>query len=381
MRRKVFFAGVVFLLAFAGWLVLFPPQPRQVQAQGGGTGQSFTLKFTIPASASINYILPCSATLTSGCIPNYKQVGQTINYSFATNPGLHLLRNCGILLDGSNDNVNFETFAASGNPFGQQNGSFSANGYYPYYRIKALPCAVSALSIIYVGYGTQIPISPLSYAGISPFQVSPISVAASTQADPQWVTPAILTGFQCFNPGGSAAFLQLYVAASAPTMGVGMVYGLEIPAGQTVSYGGPPLSYYALTNGATVNKLFAAAATAEGTGQAVTFNATPTAGGINYVQADVGANLVLTSCGAYVAIIQVNGGAGTGPVTQISTTPAGAGGSCMVGTGKATTGGTGTGATLEITATAGSTAVSTPIWCNFQTNGTGPYYPFNPVSP
>jgi hypothetical protein len=189
-----------------------------------------------------------------------------------------------------------------------------------------------------------------------------------------------MNGFQCSNPDTNGAWLQLYVASSTPTIGKNVVYEAMIPAGQTVSYEGSPLSYYALAVGSTANLLFASAATGAGTGQAVTFNATPTAGGSLYVQGDVGSNLTVTSCGATVAILQVNGGSGTGGVTQIGTAPVFGGSGCHTGAGQGTTGGTGTGATVNITAAAGTTAVSTPIICNFQTNGNGPYYPFNPPS-
>ena len=81
------------------------------------------------------------------------------------------------------------------------------------------------------------------------------------------------------------------------------------------------------------------------------FNATPTAGGSSYVQGDVGSLLTL-SCGATVAITQVNSGAGTGGVTGIATTATTPGAACSTGTGQTTTGGTGTGATVNVTAVA-----------------------------
>jgi hypothetical protein len=86
-----------------------------------------------------------------------------------------------------------------------------------------------------------------------------------------------------------------------------------------------------------------------GTVSDVIFNTTPTAGGINYVQGDVGAFLVL-ACGAKVQIQQVNNGSGSGGVTQIGAypVPGFTGASCAAGAGQSTTGGTGTGSTVNI---------------------------------
>lgn len=84
----------------------------------------------------------------------------------------------------------------------------------------------------------------------------------------------------------------------------------------------------------------------------LTFNATPTAGGSAYTQGDVGSLLTLT-CGATVAITQVNSGSGTGGVTAIATAATTPGTGCSSGTGQTTTGGTGTGATLNVTALVG----------------------------
>jgi hypothetical protein len=67
------------------------------------------------------------------------------------------------------------------------------------------------------------------------------------------------------------------------------------------------------------------------------------------VQGDVGAFLVL-ACGAKVQIQQVNNGSGSGGVTQIGAypVPGFTGASCAAGAGQSTTGGTGTGSTVNI---------------------------------
>jgi hypothetical protein len=124
-------------------------------------------------------------------------------------------------------------------------------------------------------------------------------------------------------------------------------------------------TYYPLNSGllvaghyqkATVAGLSGSSApTFSTTGPISLLDATPTAGGINYDQADVGTFLTITtgSGTATVEILEVNGGSGTGPVTEIATTPTVAGTGYAIGTGKPTTGGTGTGCTVSITGEAG----------------------------
>lgn len=361
-------------LAFIIAIVAFSPRAPIVEAQSGTV--SFSLTFQVPVSAFTTYI----------AVPNRNQTGHTINYSFATNPGNQLLANCGIFFDTANNGdgttagSKWTTLTGSGNPFGQQTGSFSGNGYSTFYRLKIPQCTESAITITYVGYFSPLPFNTIPFNGDNRYGSGPITVTSPVRADPIYATPGVLNGFQCSNPDTNPAWIQLYIANSAPTIGAGVVYETMIPAGKTVSYTGSPLSYFALAVGSTDNLLFVSAATTPGVGQALTFNAAPTAGGAAYIQADVGSLLTVTSCGATVAITQVNGGAGTGGVTGINTAPASGGSGCHTGAGQATTGGTGSGATVNITAAAGTTPVTTPVVCDFQTNGNGPYYPYNPPS-
>jgi hypothetical protein len=80
----------------------------------------------------------------------------------------------------------------------------------------------------------------------------------------------------------------------------------------------------------------------------VYFNPTPTAIGSAYVQGDVGSYLTLV-CGATAQIAQVNNGSGTGGVTKVLEMPGVPGFGCTTGVGKTTTGGSGSGATLNLT--------------------------------
>jgi hypothetical protein len=89
------------------------------------------------------------------------------------------------------------------------------------------------------------------------------------------------------------------------------------------------------------------------TGPVQTLDPIPTDGGRGYTQEDVGKPLTISTGDgtATVLITQVNNGSGSGPVTQIATTPTKEGGnSYYVGIGQATTGGHGTGCTVQISA-------------------------------
>jgi hypothetical protein len=348
--------------------------PAHVEAQGF---EPFIKTFTLPASASVQYILPCT-TGSTNCIPNFKQVAHTVTYKYTTST--NLVSACGILLDGSIDNSTWQTFAANGNAVGAQNGSFNADGYYPFYRIKLTACTYSAVTITYVGYGSTLPVETIPY----PAAGNTYSLKAPAIVQ-RWATPATLTSFQCSNPDPSnAAYLQMFIDVwpATPALGVGSFFTLLIPPKGTVLFAGPPISFYAATHSITKNNLYAGASTAPGgNSSAGVFTATPSFGGINYIQADVGSLLTVTSCAATVAIVEVNSGSGTGPITQIATAPTSPGAGCVTGTALATIGGTGSGATVNIVSLAGGTAVTIPLWCNFQTNGMGPYAPLNPPSP
>ena len=289
-KTKIYF-GIGCLLLYLTVVSAFLAHiggPSPVQAQGGSF---FSRTYQVPVNSFTQYIPACT-TSQAGCIPNYEQVGQTINYTFTTNPGSQLLANCAILLDGSNDGTNWVTFGASGNAFGQKVGSFSANAYYPFRRLK-IPECISAITIVYIGYGSSVTVNPQPFPGPSRLGVIATNVQGVVRADPVWSTPAVFTSFQCSNPDPTnEAWLQLFVAASTPTIAQGnMTFG--IPPAQTITYSGPALSYYALSVG------------------------------------------TITATGLYAA---------------------------------------------ATTSATGATPVATAIICNFQTNGTGPYYPWNPPS-
>lgn len=75
-----------------------------------------------------------------------------------------------------------------------------------------------------------------------------------------------------------------------------------------------------------------------------TISTTPTAGGTGYTSGDI----LTTTCGAQITVNAVSGGAVTS-VSLVNTTTYTRGTGCVIGSGQATTGGTGTGATVNIT--------------------------------
>jgi hypothetical protein len=343
----------------------------------------FSATFTVPASGSATTIPNCT-TSSSGCIPNRNQVGHTISYVYsAPNQQPSSTVPCGIVLNGSNDATNWQTFAASGNIAGNLTGSFSGNQFFTWYQLKLTPC-ISSVTLTYTGFGSQQPTNVLS----TPLPGNPFSIASLTTLA-NWPTPAYFTGFQCYNPASSGnAYLQLLqylLRKTPPGPTFNTIFSLLIPPGQEVVYPGPPFAFFGAFAGPFIgsstqpgNFFAIATQTSANAYGAATFNQAPTSGGLNYTQGDVSSLLSLTTCTATVAIAEVNGGSGTGPITKIATSPTYAGTGCFTGAGQATTGGTGSGATVNITAVTTYTAVSTPILCNFQMNGTGPYYPFNP---
>lgn len=376
MRKQGIRIALGLAMLFGAWFVggrlpqFFHPSVA-VQAQGF---EPFSKTFTLPASSSAQYIPACT-TIIANCIPNFKQVAHSVTWVYANSTPA--LRACGIMLDGSADNSIFQTFGANGNTEPLNSGSFPANGYFDYVRIKATACASSSLTITYTGYSTALPITNLASPALSnPYSfMSPTVIEASA-------TPSVLIGFQCSNSSMTGAYVQIGVS---PTLSLPALGGPDVllcqlvPASGYYSYTGPPI--FPVGHAALPQYWFAGASTSAGGNLAAgTFNTTPTAGGSLYVQADVGSLLTLP-CGATVAITQVNGGSGTGGVTGISAAPSFGGVACAVASGIVTTGGTGSGATVAITALAGASVVSTPITCNFEINGTGPYYPFNPLSP
>lgn len=190
--------------------------------------EPFTRTFTIPASASVQYIPTCTTGQT-GCIPNLKQIGHTVTE--ATTAGV--LGRCGSLLDFSNDQVNWYTFAAGSTSTLSTQGitSYSANGYYNYYRIKLSACNVTQ-TVTYVGYSSPLPLQNISTAATD-------TIASVVPIISNSFTPFVIQSMSCLNTNGATAYLQFLVTNtnSTPALGTDDFLDIAIPANNL------PISY------------------------------------------------------------------------------------------------------------------------------------------
>lgn len=231
-----------------------------VQAQGF---EPFSKTFTVPVSLTTT-IIPACTTGSTECIPNYKQIAHQVSDSFA---GSSSPTNCGILIDGSNDNLSYYTLAAipPGNGALHEIFTTQVNGYFPYIRLKLFACDV-AQTITYVGFSM-----PLPFLNQSVTQWDPIGAIGPVA---QFPSPYILNSFTCTNNAASPAYLQLYIGNSTPTLGTGFIYEAGIPANQTLAFAGPPINSYAsdVHAGVSWTSLYAGAATTLGGGTAVSTN-------------------------------------------------------------------------------------------------------------
>ena len=258
--------------------------PPTVEAQGAGSA-NVTRTFSLPASASAQYIPACTTSGTN-CIPNYKQVSQSAGITMASPSA------CGVLIDASFDDVNFQTIGANSQGGLTPTGTLytiiaQANGNYPYVRLKIPACSV-ATTITYFGYGASQPIT----VNGSPFYTGVTSYASTGLG---YLTPTVLQNVQCTNPDTNTAWLWITANGASGRSGLTDIILLEIPIapGATYYYNGPPICLLCSNQSTTKNYLY--------------FQATTTS--------------------------------------------------------------------------AGTTPVSVPVWCGFESNGSGPYYPYAPVSP
>jgi len=216
-----------FLLAL--WLYAFRTLPLRGQYLGN-VGQASTQTSFVSAPIGVQEIVPtCTASVSTNCL---KMIGQVAHSVVLVHSGSY---ECGVLLDGSLDGTVWETLGAV-----YFTTSFSApkvivaNGYYPLLRLKFNPGGVSscgAFTGIYSGFQTPLPLSNLTQ---TVFQTA----AAVTQVDSSFTAalfniPSLVEGLSCTNPNGGTAWLQLFDAASAPTLGTGFLFEVGIPASQT----------------------------------------------------------------------------------------------------------------------------------------------------
>jgi hypothetical protein len=241
---------IVVAAAIAACMIGSRVNVPDVQAQ---SFEPFYKVFNVPASGSVQYIPSCT-TGTAGCIPNFKQVGHSVTEQTAAGVSGF----CQSLLDFSVDNVKFSTLAAGTTSTLNTQGvvSYSANGYYNYYRIKVGPCNAPQ-TITYVGYSNVLPLQNISTAGTDTI-TGPVPVLSNL------FVPAVIQSFTCLNTNSSAAYLQLMVTptSATPTLGGASVF-LQIPLAGSAEYTFPVnLTLQSLSQIAGYNYLWIGAATA-----------------------------------------------------------------------------------------------------------------------
>jgi hypothetical protein len=270
---RLLILGTLCGLALA--FVMVPWPPSKVSAQ---SFEPFTKTFNLPASASAQ-IIPNCTTGSTGCIPGFKQVAHSVTLTMSTAAA------CGFLLDASADNSTFNTIAANSTGGVEGYGTIftvtaQANGYYPYLRIKVLPCT-SSVTVTYTGYNSPQPINFTGFA--SHFAVTSYGSVSLLGH----LTPTVILGLQCGNTDTSAV-AYLWVAANLATrVPASDVVLLQIPIGPSATwdYSGPPINVLGVTQNTALNWLY--------------FQGTTTASGGTNVTNPILCNLQTTGSGPY----------------------------------------------------------------------------------
>ena len=199
------------------WWILWMPKPQKVEAQFAGQS-TFSLPFSLNIdghSTAPQYVI----------IPNRGQVAETISYSWDAHCSPPFTSG-NIYLEGSNNNANWFVLTASGGLYSSTGYAVMySNGYFTYKRLSFPACGTSALPSTYSGTYTGYTI-PLPLNNVTP-TIFPVSVQAAAALGP--VGFYLVSGFQCFNPNASVA----YLAIGFENLVVG------IPAGQVYNYQGP----------------------------------------------------------------------------------------------------------------------------------------------
>jgi hypothetical protein len=216
--------GLVASLCFiALCIVCWKPPTVSAQAPTRFAQQTFPFNFTFTPNGAANTF----------AIPNLGQSAHTIALPVMNHTGTQ----CVWWFQGSNDNSNFTIMAAIQTNLAQVNTAV-AQGQYTFFQLVFNPGADAACTstvattISYVGYQFPIPLPPQSTNFIL------TSVQAPEYILNQDAAPEIVNGLQCYNPNGSAAFMEIFDAAgsgTAPTLPGSPVFFFEIPASSSVS--------------------------------------------------------------------------------------------------------------------------------------------------
>lgn len=202
---------------------------------------------------------PTPQTVTA--ISNLGQAAHTLLVTYGTAQA-----HCTTWLEASPDGVVWTVIASApnlnngGQGFASPSAAYAV-GYYPLLRVVAngnsASGCTSSIKWTYIGY--QFPTT----FPVAVYDRRHGDIAASVIVAPsiEYPDPVIVTGFSCFNPNASVAYLQLSDTFTPPaTLGTFILYEIGIPAGATFVSSAPIYSAWGLGAGA---------ATAAGGGTAV----------------------------------------------------------------------------------------------------------------
>ena len=219
-------AAVLVPAGYFGWKSAKAPIV-QAQAQTSFS-QNFT--FTGTAAGTYQYIK----------IPNRAQTGHTVEVQWPS----HVSAGCPIQLDGSGDGANWFAVASAATAGGYVSSAgfefLTANGYFTFLRIKVFgtsTCSGVAHTGIYTGYQTPLPLSNIAsitdYVGVAGVS-SLATLAPSGPANG-------IRAFQCLNTNAAIVFLQIFNAASPPSLGGVVIFQAAVPSSGSFMYIGPEL--------------------------------------------------------------------------------------------------------------------------------------------
>ena len=214
----------VFLLASGA------PQRAAAQFIGYAAQQVVTRDFFFPAG------VPTQGTLS---FQNIGQAGHTVVYWWVAGGA----GNCTLSLQGSFDGAVWTTIAAGPDALNSVGPRFTfANGYFSIMRINVNPnfdaACQSSLHGSYTGYQSPLPITKIT----NTIRVAAIAAPTPINTNMNVSTPAIIEGFECYNPDNQGtAYLQIFASAVVPPAlgGPSMIFEVAIPTLQTYSYPGP----------------------------------------------------------------------------------------------------------------------------------------------
>lgn len=252
-RRQIWAQRLLILLlgALVAALFIDVPAPR-THAQTGGSVQLSTAVqlFTVHTNGS---------EIIQNITANIGQTGHQVTYSFAP-----VGQTCVIQLEAANVNTGGSTWFTLGagtdqNLFQGSGGLASqrivATGYFPFLRLAidsnaSSLCTGQTVQLTYTGSQESAYPQPLFYAVGPKFIGAPASQfcglgptagGVNTYCPAGMSQPYLLNGINCYNSSASAAFVQVYDSAAAPTLNGTGELTLPIGANSGLNWTGPQL--------------------------------------------------------------------------------------------------------------------------------------------